>query len=50
MQQDELFTELDDRSERELEWIYNPSAPATEKELRQFFSEMRELFTEGGQS
>jgi hypothetical protein len=39
MNQNTLF-EADDRPERELGWIYNPSAPATDEELREFFSTM----------
>ena len=38
--QEQLFIETDDRPERELGWIYNPSAPATDEELREFFSTM----------
>jgi hypothetical protein len=42
MDQLDLFTE-DDRPERFTGWIYNPSAPATDDELRAFLHEMAEL-------
>lgn len=50
LHQDQLFTELEDRPERELGWIYNPSAPATEGELKEFFRGMATMHTdsEGG--
>lgn len=35
-----LLFEADDRPERELGRIYNPSAPTTERDLLEFFSEM----------
>lgn len=35
--QEELFVEPDDRPGRDLGWIYNPSAPASEEELRVWF-------------
>lgn len=37
---------LDARPERELERIYNPSAPATEEDLRDFFREMTSLLND----
>jgi hypothetical protein len=44
--QEQLFIEADDRPERKLGWIYNPSAPATEEELREFFSSMQAMLAE----
>lgn len=41
-----LLFEADDRPERELGWIYNPSAPATEEELSEFFRGMAAMLTE----
>lgn len=43
MDQLDLFTD-DDRPERFTGWIYNPSAPATDDELRAFLHEMAEQF------
>jgi hypothetical protein len=50
LHQDQLFIELEDRPERELGWICNPSAPATEGELKEFFRGMAAMLTdsEGG--
>ena len=45
MKQNLLF-EADDRPERELGWIYNPSAPVTEEELREFFKSMQAMLTD----
>jgi hypothetical protein len=45
MKQNLLF-EADDRPERELGWIYNPSAPATEADLREFFKEVFAILKE----
>lgn len=42
MKQDLLF-EADDHPQRELGWIYNPSAPATEEELRELFRDIAEF-------
>ena len=33
------YQSIDDRSERELEWINNPSAPLTEEELKGFIED-----------
>jgi len=33
------YHSIDDRSERELEWINNPSAPLTEEELKGFIED-----------
>jgi len=33
------YQSIDDRSERELEWINNPSAPLTEEDLKSFIDE-----------
>lgn len=41
-----LLFEADDRPERELGWIYNPSAPATEEDLREFFESMSALLNQ----
>jgi hypothetical protein len=47
---DELFCAIDwERPERELDWIHNPSAPATTEELEAFFADLRKLLkTEDG--
>jgi hypothetical protein len=33
------YQSIDERSERELEWINNPSAPLTEEDLKNFIDE-----------
>jgi hypothetical protein len=33
------YQSIDERSERELEWINNPSAPLTEEDLESFIDE-----------
>jgi hypothetical protein len=45
MIQHQLF-EADDRPEQELGWIYNPSAPATNEDLLEFFRTMADMLNQ----
>jgi hypothetical protein len=33
------YQSIDDRSEREFSWVFNPSAPLTEEDLKNFIDE-----------
>ncbi len=39
-----LYVSDDARPERASGWIYNPSAPATEEELTEFFEDLARFF------
>lgn len=45
MIQPQLF-EADERPEQELGWIYNPSAPATDEDLLEFFRTMTDTLNQ----